>query len=449
MSLEHLPSISRVLADPRLESFAHSVAVRAAREVVDETRAVVRSGGEIPEDLVAHVVQRAQQLRTRTLRRVINGTGVVLHTNLGRAPLAPAAVEALVEVARGYSNVELNLRSGRRGERLAGCGPLLCELTGAEAALAVNNNAAAVLLSLTALARDREVLVSRGELVEIGGSFRVPDVVTAGGARLIEVGTTNRTRVEDYARAITERSAVILRVHRSNFRQVGFTEAPTRAELVKLAGDRNLVLVEDLGSGALCWNGVQGPAEPSEDAVESAVRAGTDVVCFSCDKLLGGPQGGVLVGRNEVIARLRAHAMYRALRLGKLSLAALEATLQLYREQRFGEIPARQMLERDVEQCAEIAHHIAAHVPGSEVEQDHSSPGGGSLPGVELATAVVVVRDGDPDALAARLREGKPPILARVARDALVLDPRTLLRGEEQEVIDRLCHLVSEGRVSE
>jgi L-seryl-tRNA(Ser) seleniumtransferase len=445
MSLTALPSISSLIADPRLAELPHALRVRAARLVVDEARAVVLAGGSLPEDMAGRAAERAALLRRGALRRVINATGIVIHTNLGRAPMAEEAVAAAADVARGYANLEMTLDDGRRGGRLSGMAEHAIALSGAEAALGVNNNAAAVMMALTALAHGREVLVSRGELVEIGGSFRVPDIVSAGGAKLVEVGTTNRTRVSDYAAAITERTALILRVHPSNFKQVGFTQRPERSELVELGAERGIQVVEDLGSGLM------GPAlqvaghssDPAaEDSVARAVAAGVDLVCFSCDKLLGGPQAGVVVGRSGSVAALRDHPIYRAMRLDKMTLAALETTLRMIREGRADEIPVRAMLARTPAECGEIARRIAGAVEGAEVEEDVSYSGGGALPGEALPTAVVVLRGGDLEARSAALRQLEPPIVVRVARDALVVDPRTLLPGDEEQVKEALNHLI-------
>ncbi len=445
MSLTALPSISSLIADPRLAELPHALRVRAARLVVDEARAVVLAGGSLPEDMAGRAAERAALLRRGALRRVINATGIVIHTNLGRAPMAEEAVAAAADVARGYANLEMTLDDGRRGGRLSGMAEHAIALSGAEAALGVNNNAAAVMMALTALAHGREVLVSRGELVEIGGSFRVPDIVSAGGAKLVEVGTTNRTRVSDYAAAITERTALILRVHPSNFKQVGFTQRPERSELVELGAERGIQVVEDLGSGLM------GPAlqvaghssDPAaEDSVARAVAAGVDLVCFSCDKLLGGPQAGVVVGRSGSVAALRDHPIYRAMRLDKMTLAALETTLRMIREGRADEIPVRAMLARTPAECGEIARRIAGAVEGAEVEEDVSYSGGGALPGEALPTSVVVLRGGDLEARSAALRQLEPPIVVRVARDALVVDPRTLLPGDEEQVKEALNHLI-------
>jgi L-seryl-tRNA(Ser) seleniumtransferase len=419
-----LPSIDRLLrAAPELPREA---ATRAARALVAGVR-----GGEPPPD------DWAQAMRTRVaaeasprLRRVINATGVVLHTNLGRAPLSERAARAVSEIARGYANVELELESGRRGERLSGIGGPLQALTGAEAALAVNNNAAAVLLMLTALASGREVVVSRGELVEIGGAFRVPEVITAGGARLVEVGTTNRTRARDYAAAIGPATAAILKVHPSNFRVVGFTESPTRQELAAVARERGVLLLEDLGAGAL----TPGLGEPT---VGEVVAAGVDLACFSGDKLLGGPQAGLAVGRAPLVEAMRRHPLYRALRLDRLVLAALESTLRGYL---LGEVPpAVAMLGAPLgplkARAEAWAGRLVAAGLSARAVRDEGRAGGGSLPEEALPTYVVALAVPDVDALAARLREGAPPVLARVADGCLKLDPRTVLEDEDEGLV--------------
>jgi len=438
-----LPAITSLLADPRLADLPHALAVEAARATVEAARQSIRQGEPVEDDLVAVAAARAHEIVRPRLRRVINATGIVLHTNLGRAPLAPAAVAAVTDAARGYSNLEMHLDTGARGGRLDGVRDHVRALTGAEDALVVNNCAAAVLLALTALARDREVVVSRGELVEIGGSFRVPDVVSAGGARLVEVGTTNRTRAADFGAAVTDQTAVLLRVHPSNFRVQGFTERPDRAALVELARERGVLLVEDLGSGLLGEPPVDAP-DLAHEALDAALRAGVDLVCCSGDKLLGGPQAGILAGRADVVARLRRHPLYRALRCDKLVLAALEATLAMYRAGRADAVPARQMLARDPSALLRAAHRLAARVPGARVETDETFSGGGALPAFSLPARVVTLTGGDPNARALRLRQGTPPIVARVARDRLILDPRTLLPGDEDAVVEALTALLGD-----
>jgi len=443
-ALARLPAVHALVRDPRLADTPHAVAVEAARAVVAEARASLLAGGELPGDLVGVVVARVAELRRRRLRGVINATGVVLHTNLGRAPFAPEVVDAVVDVARGYANVELELGDGQRGGRLRGVAEPLCALTGAEDAIAVNNGAAAVLLVLTALAHGRGVVVSRGELVEIGGSFRVPDVISAGGACLVEVGTTNRTRATDFEAAVDEDTALLLRVHPSNFRQVGFTERPDRAELVALAQRTGRPLVEDLGSGLLGAAPVPGMGLEDE-AADAAIRAGVDLVVFSGDKLLGGPQAGLIVGRRDLVRRCRKHPMYRALRLDKLGLVALEATLRMYREGRADAVPTRAMLGREPDRLRREAERIARAVPGARVRPALSVSGGGALPGQGLATQVVEVPVSAAEDLARRLRLGEPAVVVRVARGALVIDPRTLLDGQHEPLISALTRVLADS----
>ena len=446
VNFQQLPSISALLSAPQLSTLPRALVVRAAREVVGEARQAIRDKKPVPSDFVEATQRRVADLQRQHLRTVINATGVVLHTNLGRAPLAPAAIDAVVNVARGYSNLEFNLDTGKRGKRLRGIAEPLREITGAEDAIAVNNCAAAVLLVLSGLARGREVVVSRGELVEIGGSFRVPEVISDGGAQLVEVGATNRTRVSDFAQAITDNTAILLKVHASNFRMVGFTSQPSRKELAALAQERGLWFVEDLGSGLLD----SAPAMErdtsrleAEELVNHAIAAGVDVVCFSGDKLLGGPQAGLIVGRKEAIATLRRHPLYRALRLDKLVLAALEATLLLYRAGLADtDIPTRQMLARSAASCREEAEAIASEIPGAFVAEDVSYSGGGALAEEALPTAVVCVPSAHPERILNALRAGEPPIIARVAGGCLRVDPRTLLPGDSRVVIERLNGLL-------
>lgn len=416
-----LPKVDRLAEDPRLSAFPPRVVVGAARQVLDELRADIgaRRLATLP-DVVELVARRAELLLRGRTQRVINATGVVLHTNLGRAPWAPSVVAAMRDAA-GYCNLELDLDAGRRGGRMAGVTALMRHLTDGEAALVVNNGAAAVLLALTALAGGREVVCSRGELVEIGGSFRVPDVVASGGARLVEVGTTNRTRASDYAAAVGDRTAVLLRVHTSNFRVEGFTESPDRDALVAVAARHGLAVVEDVGSGSL--EGFAG--EPS---VRDAVRAGVDVVVFSGDKLLGGPQAGIAVGKAAAIDRMYRHPLYRALRVDKVILSAVERTLGLHAA---GErTPVDEMLRVTSDVLATRAEALRAALDEAEVPcevaEDVGRVGGGALPMLDLPTRVVRVAHPDPNALAARLRGGRPAVVARVADDRLVLDVRTL-----------------------
>jgi L-seryl-tRNA(Ser) seleniumtransferase len=359
--------------------------------------------------------------RTASLRRVLNATGVIVHTNLGRAPLAAEALAQVVEAARGYSNLELDLREGSRGSRQDHVAALLRRLTGAEAALVVNNNAAALLLALAALAEGREVIVSRGELIEIGDGFRIPDVLLRSGARLVEVGTTNRTRARDYEKAVRPETALLLRVHQSNFRLVGFTELARVEELAAVARRHDVPLLDDLGSGVLA----ELPGEPS---ARESLAAGADLVCFSGDKLLGGPQAGIVVGNAELVEKLRRHPLQRAVRIDKLSLAALEGTLRVYLEAP-ERIPVLRMLHEDAGNVRARAERLAALVGGT-VEETVGRVGGGALPLAELPSFACALEE----SLAAPLRLGEPPVVGIVRDGKLLLDCRTLADAEVDEV---------------
>lgn len=436
--LRRLPSVERLAG--AIAGTPHHLAVAAARNELDAARAAVLDGGAAPseDELASAVERRARRLAEASLRPAINATGVVIHTNLGRAPLPDAAVEAVAAVAAGYSNLEYDLERGERGSRGAHVEPLLRELSGAEAALAVNNNAAAVMLALAALAGDGEVLVSRGELVEIGGSFRIPEILAHSGATLVEVGTTNRTRREDYERAIGPRTTAILRVHRSNFEIVGFTEQPTLAELAPLAAEHGLALVDDLGSGAL-------EEIHDEPTVRGSLRAGAGIVCCSGDKLLGGPQAGLLFGGAAAVERCRRHPLARALRLDKLQTAALEATLRVHRDAGPQALPALAMIEASEEDLERRAHAMATMIgEAAEVRRDAGAPGGGALAALELEGPVCSVDPGPAgaDALAARLREAEVPVIARIADGRLLLDPRTM----SDEDAARACATLNDAR---
>jgi L-seryl-tRNA(Ser) seleniumtransferase len=412
--------VDELLRDERLGREPHEVALAAARAALERAREEIREGVE-PGDLVERTLAELASMRAPQLRRVLNATGVLVHTNLGRAPLAAAAVDRVVEVGGGYSNLEYDLADGARGSRQHHVSALLRRLTGAQAALVVNNNAAAVLLALAALAEGREVLVSRGELLEIGDGFRIPEVLARSGARLREVGTTNRTRAADYEAAIGPETALLLRVHQSNFRQVGFTEQPALREVAAVAGRHGLPLLDDLGSGAL----VELEGEPTPAA---SLAAGADLVCFSGDKLLGGPQAGIVAGRADLVERLRRHPLQRALRIDKLSLAALEGTLSLYLD-RPDELPVLRMLREPLEAVRARAERLAASVGGS-VEETVARVGGGALPLAELPSAACAVEE----ELAALLRAHDPPVVAVVRDGRTLLDCRTLTDDEADEV---------------
>jgi L-seryl-tRNA(Ser) seleniumtransferase len=456
-----IPSIEQLRQRPTVATLerehgaeATIAALRTAAQAMRERLRAASAGDEAPasvEDAAQWIEESAagdlgRQSRG-TLRPVINATGVVLHTNLGRAPLAEAALDRVRAVARGYSTLEFDLETGRRGSRTVHADAALRRLTGAEAAVVVNNNAAATLLILAGLAAGREVIVSRGELVEIGGGFRVPDVMAQSGARLREVGTTNRTRVADYTAAIGAQTALLLRVHPSNFRIEGFTERPDLAALVAAAREAGVPLVEDLGSGCL----VEGLA--GEPTVQASIAAGVDVVCFSGDKLLGGPQCGIIAGRGEVIDRLRRHPLLRALRVDKLTLAALEATLLEYAAGRAGEtIPVIGMIQATAEAIEERARALAAtlHDVGWTIALTSgvSAVGGGSAPTIDLPTVLLAIeRPGlSAASLEERLRALDPPVIARIEDDRVVLDLRTVPVRDEARLAQLLTGWIDAPR---
>jgi L-seryl-tRNA(Ser) seleniumtransferase len=413
--LRDLPSVDELARDA-----GDPLAVEAARAVLARAREEIQAGVD-PGDLRVRLAEELEAARTPSLRRVLNATGVIVHTNLGRAPLAEAALDHVREATRGYSNLEFDLTTGSRGSRQDHVAGILRRLTGAEAALVVNNNAAAVLLALAALAEGREVIVSRGELIEIGDGFRIPDVLARSGARLVEVGTTNRTRVADYEQAIGSETAVLLRVHKSNFRVVGFTEQPRVEELAAVARRHALPLVDDLGSGVL-------GALTDEPSAREVLAAGADLVCFSGDKLLGGPQAGIVAGRAALVERLRRHPLQRALRADKLTIAALEGTLQLHLDAP-ERIPVLRMLREPAAAVRERAKRLAAAVGGT-VEETVARAGGGALPLAELPSFACAVEE----ALVGPLRAGSPPVVGIVRDGRLLLDCRTLDDDEVDEV---------------
>ena len=423
MRLRDLPSVDKLLAEEPLASAPRALATTAARAALEHARTAIRAGPDPGEGLASATAALAR-LGTPSLRRVINATGVIIHTNLGRAPLSAAALARVTEVGGAYSNLELDLTAGARGSRQDHVAAALRRLTGAEAALVVYNNAAAVLLALAALAEGGEVIVSRGELVEIGDGFRIPDVLTHSGARMVEVGTTNRTRAADYERAIGPDTAAILRVHQSNYRIVGFTAAVSTRDLARIAHRSSLPLVDDLGSGSLLELG-------DEPTASASLAAGADLVCFSGDKLLGGPQAGIVVGQATLVERLRRHPLQRALRADKLTLAALEGTLSLLDDpQRArGEIPVLRMLDEPVDEVRSRAHRLASLV-GGELEETVARVGGGALPLAELPSVACAVEE----ELATPLRLGDPPVVGIVRDGRLLLDARTLRTVDVDDV---------------
>ncbi len=478
--LARIPSMTELLKAAESDNLmrAHPTAVvgAALRQAVDDLRNRLRAGradlaagqveaehrkvaAGVPADrgsaeeqtLVKAVLRNARRIlesrQSRRLRRVINATGVVLHTGLGRSVLPAAAVRQITEVAAGYCSLEIDLETGRRGQRGRHVEELLCELTGGEAALVVNNNAAATMLALHTLARGREVVVSRGQLIEIGGSFRLPEVMAAGGAILREVGTTNKTRLRDYEAAIGEKTAMIMHVHTSNYRVVGFSESPVAAELTELAHRHGLPMFDDLGSGAILDDELWAAA--SEPTVAASLRAGADFVSFSGDKLLGGPQAGILLGKREMIEKLRRDPMARALRVDKLTIAALEAVLELYHDPARAkrEIPLLARLSEPLESLKQRAEDLAGRLRSAMpndsfvVKEDESFAGGGSLPAWPFPTAVVAWRPAGGisiDEITCRLRLGDPAVLCRIHEGAIYLDMRTVEEGEYEQLIVNL-----------
>lgn len=443
--LRHLPSVDRLLQHPELQALLRTepreIVLQAARDALEATRQALLdgTGQDGPASLPRQVVERARRASVLPLRSLVNATGVIIHTNLGRAPLSNAALEAVREAATGYSNLEYDLEAGERGSRHALVTDLLRRLTGAAAALVVNNNAAAVLLALSALARGREAVISRGQLIEIGGGFRIPDVMRQSGATLVEVGTTNRTYGRDFEAAISERTALLMRVHASNFKQVGFTHTPPLRELVEVADQHGLLVVDDLGSGSLLDTARFGVAR--EPMVQESVRDGAALVAFSGDKLLGGPQAGIVVGRSDLVARLKLHPLTRAVRPDKMTLAALGATLLHYlRGEAEQTVPVWRMLSTGLAELEARCHALAAAIGApARVVESFATVGGGSLPGETLPSRAVALSSPSPDALAAALRAGTPPVVGRIERDHLLLDLRTVLPEQDAELSSSLA----------
>jgi L-seryl-tRNA(Ser) seleniumtransferase len=443
-SIEHLRQLKDVRA---LEAqFGHEAVVDALRSEAEAVRDRI-ARGDVPDDVEEAIAlglpARLNAVAAPSLQRVINATGVIIHTNLGRAPLSRGAVDRIAELATGYTNLEYDVDRGARGRRDVHAERLIRRLTGAAAAVVVNNNAAATLLSLAALAAGREVIISRGELVEIGGGFRVPDVMAQSGAILREVGTTNRTRAADYAAAISVTTALILRVHPSNFRIEGFTERPALQELVALGHRFNVPVAEDLGSGYIRMPGA-GAALRDEPDVAASIDAGADLVMFSGDKLLGGPQAGIIAGGLDAVGRVRKHPLMRAMRVDKLTYAALEATLEAWLAGRAGdEVPVARMIASTSEQIAGRAERVVAALPGDldvQIVDGHSTIGGGSAPGSALPTRLIAVRHphADCDTVAATLRARRPAVIARVQDDRVVFDLRTVSVEDDGLIVEAL-----------
>ncbi len=442
--LRTLPSVDALLQDHTLRDlthrFGHTLVVEASRDALDAARKTILAGGDAPMPalLIDDIYTRVERAARPSLTPVINATGVIIHTNLGRAPLSEDTLAAMKIAAQGYTNLEYDLAAGERGSRYAHAEALITRLIGAEAALVVNNNAAAVTLILAAFARGKQVIISRGQLVEIGGGFRVPEVMEQSGAQLIEVGTTNRTYIADYARAITEQTTLLMRVHSSNFRVIGFTHAATLEELAALAHEKGLLCVDDLGSGALLDTGAYGLAH--EPMPQESLAAGADLVSFSGDKLLGAPQAGIIVGKKNAIDALKKFPLTRALRVDKVTLAGLQATLLHYlKGDAVKKIPIWMMIAETYDHLDQRAKKWAERLRAAKLDASvidaESTVGGGSLPGETFPTRALALAVASPDQFAARLRENRPPIIARIEENRVVFDPRTVLASEEEALI--------------
>ena len=485
VEVRKIPKADRLLqaaaATGLVARLGHARVMQAVRAALDELRVRVLAGAACPPppEIEAALLARLRESAKGSLRRVVNATGVVVHTNLGRAPLSEEALAAMREVGEGYSNLEYDLEAGERGDRYGHAAAALCRLTGAEAAVVVNNNAASVLVGLAALCWARpaqgpgpgpgtplapeggegrgagaalggapEVIISRGQLIEIGGGFRIPDVLRRSGAELVEVGTTNRTYLRDYEAALTERTRMLLSVHRSNFKLSGFVHDAALAELVELGRRRALWVMDDLGSGTLLPTAPHGLGH--EPMVQERVAAGADLVCFSGDKLLGGPQAGILVGRREAVERVKRHPLMRALRVDKVTLAGLSATLAHYeRGEAERKVPVWRAIAQRPDAIEERARGwlatLGESARGATVRESSSAIGGGSLPEVTLPTCVIALPSDSPDRLAARLRQGDPPVVGRIEQGSVVLDPRTVGPGEDEALLATVREALSRG----
>jgi len=446
-----LPSVDRLMSEPGIsklrESYPHDLLVDLARQQLELDRVSISQGSRCPsvDEIVESIRARVEALASPDPRRVINASGVILHTNLGRAPLSEETIAAMDKGSRGYSNLEFDLDSGARGSRNTHIEQLLCQLTGAEAGMVVNNNASAVLLALTALARRKEVVVSRGQAVEIGGGFRIPEVMRQSGTKLIEVGTTNSTNIQDFEQAISPRTAALLRVHSSNFKIIGYTQNVALEELTALGLRYDLPVLDDLGSGCLLDTAQFGlDAEPT---VQESISLGVGLACFSGDKLIGGPQAGIIVGRKHLVDKLRRHPLARAMRIDKTRLAGLAATLVHYlKGEALDKIPVWQMISAPLDEMQKRAEHWARELGDlARVVEGESMVGGGSLPGTTLPTRLVAIgkrtrkaEHNTAQLLARRLRTQDPPVVGRLSGNALLLDPRTVLPGEDEALVQAL-----------
>ena len=446
-----LPSVEQVVSHTDLakyqEDFPHAVLVDIIREILEKVRQLIADGNPCPEieEIVQLVSGRLHILTGPGLRPVINASGVLLHTNLGRAPISMEAAQAMIPVATGYSNLEFDLETGRRGSRHVHIEDILCQLTGAEAALVVNNNASGVLLGLSALAKRKEVIVSRGQAVEIGGSFRIPDVMRQSGAKLVEVGTTNCTYAADYEQAVTSRTAALMRVHSSNFRVVGFTHEAGLEEIVNIGRHHDIPVLDDLGSGCFLDTTVYGLSP--EPTVQQSIAAGVSLVFFSGDKLVGGPQAGIIVGKRELVNKLKKHPLARAVRTDKITVSVLKATLLHYIKGEAAEkIPAWRMIAAPLDEINRRAERWASVLGRwAEVRDGETMVGGGSLPGGTLPTRLVTIQGGKGgmgvNTLSRLLRNQETPVVGRVNVDMLMLDPRSVLPEDDEIVIMALRRL--------
>lgn len=446
--LRNLPSVEQLLKTDIVEEwtsdYGRPLTLQAIRQTLDEVRSSYKAGTPVPdhEALLARVQRHVEDWTQPTLRAVINASGVILHTNLGRAPLSQAALDAVQSTARSYSNLEYDLDEGQRGSRTVHAEALLRQITGAEAALVVNNNAAAVLLVLSALASRKSVLIARSQLVEIGGGFRIPDVMQQSGARLVEVGTTNRVHLYDYEHEINRRPiALVMRAHRSNFQIVGFTSEPTLEEIVGAAHRSEIPVADDLGSGALIDTAMYGLGH--EPMVQESLAAGADLVCFSGDKLLGGPQAGIIVGKEIFVSKLKQHPLARAIRADKLCLAGLSATLLHYlKDEVEKEIPIWRMISAPMDAIQARAVDWRQHLGQGEVITGESTVGGGSLPGERLPTHLLALKVPSAHQTVAQLRAAEPPIVTRTQEELVLLDPRTVLPEQDEQLLGQLSNIL-------
>ncbi len=450
--LRQIPSVDQLIKTKPItdciSEFGRPLTLQAIRTVLEEVRLRYSEGDSIPaeEDLLIGVIDKLASWTAPTLQPVINATGVILHTNLGRAPISSSALQAIQAAASGYSSLEYQLDKGRRGSRTIHAESTLKQLTGAEGVLVVNNNASAVLLILSVMATRRKVVIARSQLVEIGGGFRIPDVMKQSGAKLFEIGTTNRVHLYDYERAIQEESIrMVMRAHRSNFQIIGFTSEPTLEEIVTISHQAGVPVVDDLGSGSLIDTAEFGLGH--EPMVQESLQAGVDLVCFSGDKLLGGPQAGIILGKLELINKLKKHPLARAIRADKLCLAALSATMLHYlKSEALTEIPVWSMISEPLEQIKSKAGRWIEFLGQGDLVEGKSTVGGGSLPGETLPTWLIAFSVRHPNKVLSSLREAQPPIIARLEEDRLVLDPRTVLANQEEQLLSNLQMILSSNR---